>query len=128
MPNGLSLPLAFGMNTLLIGSGRGGWTGPRSTSGTLAISPTITTTYTLTCTGTGGTSPVASTTVTVNANPVAVNGMCGSANGTSVSSAPSTNLCSAGTPSSVTGSGPWTWIWNRSNGGTGAICSALLAP
>jgi hypothetical protein len=43
----------------------GGWTGPQATSGTYPVSPTSTTTYTLTCTGAGGTTR-ASVQVTVN--------------------------------------------------------------
>src|SRR5204863_10057517 len=82
--------------------------------------------YTLTCIGSGGISPAASTTVAVNAAPAPVSGVCGSANGTTVSSAPSTNLCSAGTASSVAGSGPWTWSCGGSNGGTSASCSASV--
>ncbi len=35
----------------------GGWSGPQATSGTDAVSPRSTTTYTLTCTGAGGTTP-----------------------------------------------------------------------
>jgi len=38
-----------------------------------------------------------------------VTGVCGSSNGGSFTSTPTTNLCSAGTPTSVTGSGPWNW-------------------
>jgi hypothetical protein len=53
-----------------------------------------------------------------------VNGACGSANGTATSSAPSANLCSVGTPSSVAGAGPWTWSCAGTNGGTTAQCSA----
>lgn len=53
-----------------------------------------------------------------------INGICGSANNTTVSFAPSINLCSSGTASSVSGSGPWTWTCNGSGGGTIAICSA----
>ncbi|OQB05190.1 MAG: hypothetical protein BWY21_02058 [Parcubacteria group bacterium ADurb.Bin216] len=37
------------------------------------------------------------------------NGVCGSANGQAFYSAPSTNLCSYGVVSSVSGTGPWTW-------------------
>jgi len=58
---------------------------------------------------------------------VAVNGACGSSNGTTVSSTPSTNLCSFGTASSVSGSGPWNWTCNGSNGGTTVSCSASRA-
>jgi hypothetical protein len=104
----------------------GGWTGTKATSGTLAVSPPSSTTYNLTCAGAGGTSPMASATVAVNAAPVAINGLCGSSNGTQASSAPSTNLCSAGTSSSVAGSGPWTWSCGGSNGGTSASCSASV--
>ena len=102
----------------------GGWTGTKAPSGTLVVSPPNTTTYMLTCTGSGGTSPAASTTVAVNASQTPVSGACGSANGTTVSSAPSTNLCTAGTASSVAGSGPWTWNCSGSNGGASASCSA----
>ena len=64
----------------------GGWTGTKAPSGTLVVSPPNTTTYMLTCTGSGGTSPAASTTVAVNASQTPVSGACGSANGTTVSS------------------------------------------
>ena len=33
----------------------GGWTGDKTTNGTQAVTPAATTTYTLSCTGTGGT-------------------------------------------------------------------------
>ena len=102
----------------------GGWTGTKASNGTLAVSPTSTTTYTLTCVGAKGASSAASTTVAVSAAPAPVSGACGSANGTQASSAPSANLCSKGTSSSVAGSGPWTWSCGGSNGGTSASCSA----
>jgi hypothetical protein len=53
-----------------------------------------------------------------------VNASCGSASGTTVSAAPRTQLCSAGTATAVAGSGPWTWQCTGSNGGTPASCSA----
>ena len=56
--------------------------------------------------------------------PALVNGTCGTANGTAVSSAPTTNLCSTGTASAVSGTGPWNWTCSGSNGGTTASCSA----
>jgi hypothetical protein len=60
------------------------------------------------------------------ANPV--NGVCGSDNnGTFSSSPPASGLCSAGTPSSVSGgssTGKWNWSCYGSNGGTTANCSA----
>ena len=39
-------------------------------------------------------------------------------------STPTANLCSAGTASTVSGSGPWSWSCAGSNGGTTATCSA----
>lgn len=54
----------------------------------------------------------------------AVNGVCGSANGTTVPTAPTSNLCTVGLTSSVSGTGPWSWACAGSNGGTTAICSA----
>lgn len=65
--------------------------------------------------------------LSIKATPSApINGVCGSANGVTTSSAPISNLCSAGNASSVTGSGPWSWTCNGSNGGTNASCSAPL--
>ncbi len=54
------------------------------------------------------------------------NGICGSSNNATFNSAPTTNLCSAGSPTSVTGSGPWSWSCTGSNGGSTANCSAYL--
>lgn len=56
--------------------------------------------------------------------PVAVNGICGSAGVTTVSTAPTANLCTAGLASSVIGTGPWSWSCAGSNGGATATCSA----
>jgi hypothetical protein len=68
----------------------------------------------------------ASTTISV---PVAVNGACGSANGETVASlsASSSNLCSPGTVASFSGTGPWTWGCNGSNGGTNTASNACSA-
>src|SRR5439155_25209214 len=53
------------------------------------------------------------------------NGVCGSDNGqTNLLATPTTNRCSAGTPSAVSGSGhPWTWSCGGANGGSTASCS-----
>src|SRR4029077_5523248 len=45
-------------------------------------------------------------------------------NGATLTSAPTANLCSAGTASAVTGGGPWNWTCAGSGGGTTASCSA----
>ena len=71
----------------------------------------------------------ATQTPTPSAPPVAVtptSGVCGSANGTTVSTTPTTNLCSVGAASSVSGSGPWTWTCAGTGGGSTATCSASL--
>jgi hypothetical protein len=49
-----------------------------------------------------------------------------SANGVAVNAAPATNLCSAGTPTAVTGTGPWSWRCRGVDGGTNARCSAPM--
>ncbi len=59
-----------------------------------------------------------------SANPPAVNGACGSSNGGSFTSAPTSGLCSSGAASSVTGTGPWSWTCAGQNGGRNASCSA----
>src|SRR6185437_13346171 len=66
-------------------------------------------------------------TLASSTDPTPVSGVCGSSSGGSFTSAPTANLCTAGTASAVTGSGPWTWTCAGSNGGTTATCSAQLA-
>jgi hypothetical protein len=54
-----------------------------------------------------------------------VTGACGSSNGASLTSSPTANLCSSGTASTVSGSGPWSWSCFGNGRGTTATCSAL---
>jgi len=56
--------------------------------------------------------------------PVPVNGACGSSNGGSFTSAPTTNLCDSGSASSVVDSSNYSWTCAGSNGGSSASCSA----
>lgn len=80
------------------------------------------TTRTWTCNGSGGGSNANCS----NANPLCpLNGNCGSSHGGSFYAAPSTNLCALGAPSSVSGSGPYSWTCAGSNGGSTANCSAI---
>jgi hypothetical protein len=58
---------------------------------------------------------------------VPVNGACGTTNGMAVKTAPVANLCSTGTASTVSGTGPWKWSCSGSKGGTTASCSASVA-
>ena len=75
----------------------------------------------------GNTSPSAWTTTTAPTCEPIVTGACGSADGTSMASAPSSGLCSSGSASSVSGSGPWTWTCSGEHGGGDASCSASFA-
>ncbi len=59
--------------------------------------------------------------------PNVTNGQCGSANGESLTSAPTANLCASGTASAVNGGGPWSWTCVGSSGGSTALCSASVA-
>lgn len=54
----------------------------------------------------------------------AVDGLCGSADGGSTTSAPSSNLCAAGSASSVSGDGPYTWSCSGFDGGSTDSCSS----
>jgi len=65
--------------------------------------------------------------LTVNFTAVTtVNGQCGSSNGQSLTSAPTSGLCTQGSASGVSGSGPWTWSCAGTGDGTTAGCQANL--
>lgn len=58
-----------------------------------------------------------------------VSGACGTAELQALWETPTTTaLCSAGTPSSVSGNGPWSWSCIGSGGGATVGCGALLGP
>ena len=59
--------------------------------------------------------------------PSPIPGICGPSNGLALASAPVTSLCTAGTPSGVTGTGPFLWTCAGSGGGSTANCGATLA-
>ncbi|BFT94907.1 hypothetical protein MNSC_09150 [Minisyncoccus archaeophilus] len=54
---------------------------------------------------------VGTTTVNCSAN-LAIDGVCGTSDGSNLYEAPSSNLCSVGTASDISGTGPWTWTCN----------------
>ncbi|MDD3032382.1 MAG: FISUMP domain-containing protein [Candidatus Pacebacteria bacterium] len=58
----------------------------------------------------------------------AISGVCGSSDGANLTSIPTENLCSAGTASSVSGTGPWTWSCLGINGGTTDSCATGTMP
>lgn len=105
-------------------------------SATVTAIPTGTNVATISgCSGTqsGNTFSIASVTqnCTVNVNfgaqPAPINGACGASNGQTLSSTPTSGLCSTGTASGVsTGSGSYTWSCAGSNGGSTASCSATI--
>jgi hypothetical protein len=81
----------------------------------------------ISCSGTTSCNVTMSSAKTVTAAfGVGTAGICGSANGSTTNSTPTANLCVAGTPSVVSGDGPWSWTCDGSNGGTNASCSASL--
>ncbi len=55
-----------------------------------------------------------------------VNGVCGTSNGIAVTTVPTASLCTTGTASAVSGSGPWDWTCAGTNGGAMATCSASI--
>lgn len=65
-------------------------------------------------------------TATFTGPTVFLNGTCGSSDGGIFTTTPTVGLCSAGTASTVSGSGPWAWTCQGSGGGTSASCSAQL--
>jgi hypothetical protein len=65
VPTGSASTLTWSSTNATSCTASNGWTGAKATSGTQQVTPTIATTYTLTCTGSGGTSAPVSTTVTV---------------------------------------------------------------
>jgi hypothetical protein len=72
------------------------------------------------CSGSNG-----GTNVSCSATKIApISGVCGSSSGQALLSTPSSGLCSSGTQSSVSGSGPWTWSCSGSNGGSISYCTA----
>jgi len=88
----------------------GGWIGDKPTSGTAPVSPTANTTYTLTCTGPGGSAQdsaavtvnAAAPTVSLNANPTSI--FRGSSSTLSWSSTNATQCSASANP----GSSAWT--------------------
>ena len=58
---------------------------------------------------------------------VPVNGVCGTSDKQTLTAKPTGNLCTSGTVTTVSGSGPWNWSCAGSNGGTTASCSAAIA-
>ena len=56
--------------------------------------------------------------------PKIVEGQCGAANSSVRQGAPDSALCDAGSPTAVTGQGPWLWSCIGAGGGSSVSCSA----
>lgn len=54
-----------------------------------------------------------------------INGMCGTAHGQDPNTPPTANLCGAGKPTTLSGSGPWTWQCTGIGKGTTASCGTV---
>jgi hypothetical protein len=63
--------------------------------------------------------------VTATFTPTLVNAVCGADHNAILTSTPN-HLCSAGTAGLLSGSGPWNWTCEGSNGGAPASCSAAI--
>jgi hypothetical protein len=87
--------------------------------GPLGVCPSVTTSNNTAVVNTPVvTAPVISTPAVVES------ALCGIASGVETTVAPSSNLCRVGTPSSVSGNGPYTWSCSSISGGQPAYCSA----
>ncbi|MDX9689235.1 MAG: hypothetical protein EOM37_00350 [Proteobacteria bacterium] len=89
--------------------------------------------WTWTCSGmNGGIASTCSASKVVSKAPPPpgplVNGVCGSSNGVAFVSRPRAGFCSAGTPTEVSGDGPWNWACIGENGGMTVSCTAPLMP
>jgi len=92
------------------------------TNGTVQNQITAGDKFTWNCQGAnGGTADSCQMTLTT---VTPINGQCGSSDGQTVTTAPTTNLCNTGSPTSLSGAGPWSWSCNGSGGGTNSSCSA----
>jgi YVTN family beta-propeller protein len=68
----------------------------------------------------------ANCTVTATFAANVINGACGLANGQTLIATPTVNLCSVGTMSTLSGTGPWLWTCSGTNGGATASCMANI--
>lgn len=108
--NGQSATLAWTTSDATACTASGAWSGGKATSGSEAVTPTSNSTYTLTCTGPGGSTPKSVTVNVNNTNPntpavdLSVNG----GSSASVQTGSTVNLSwSSANVSSCTASGDW---------------------
>lgn len=59
--------------------------------------------------------------------PTPIDGSCGGATKVETTTSPVNDLCTAGLPSQVNGTGPWAWTCGGVNGGLAVTCTAQMA-
>lgn len=87
--------------------------------------------FTWTCSGQNGGVAVSCATLTPAEAPPPgppVDGLCGATNGVPAINRPRSDLCASGTPTQVTGNGPWNWSCFGLNSGMTVSCTAPLMP
>jgi hypothetical protein len=68
----------------------------------------------------------ASHTIDATFAPDVVSGVCGTSSGSAFKTTPTTNLCSIGTATAVSGTGPWSWSCGGINGGSAVPCNGVV--
>ena len=116
---GQSTTLSWSATNATICSATGGWSGTRATSGSLSVSPASTTSYTLNCSGAGGS---ASETVALSVTPASAPRLTFTSADTTVAAGGTTLLSwSSSNTSSCTASGGW-------SGSRGTAGSQMVGP
>lgn len=114
-----STSICIGNTTTLTASGSYTlftWSSPTVTASSIAVSPSVSTVYTVSGSGTGGCATSSIVAVTVNQNPTAV---------TSNTMA-SCSSCPDGAVSvNVTGNGPYSYLWSPGSGTTSSVTGLL---
>ncbi len=94
------------------------------TDTTVAQSPSIYFRYRIYAYNAAGDSPASNIITTMTTAPI--NGVCGTSNSAMFIVKPTANLCSVGTSTTVTGTGPWAWSCTGLNAGVTATCAAAI--
>ena len=116
---GQSTTLSWSVTNATTCAAAGGWSGARATNGSISVSPTSTTSYTLNCSGAGGSD---SKTVTLSVTPVSAPRLTFTSADTTVSAGGTTLLSwSSSNTASCTASGGW-------SGSRGTAGSQMVGP
>ena len=124
--SGSASTLSWSSANATVCTASGAWSGTKATSGSQTVSPTATTIYTLTCTGTGGTASQ-STTVSVTA-PTAFNFTLSNGGNKSVTQGSSVTNSITATLSSGTSQSTGFTVSGLPTGATGSFSSTACSP